>query len=160
MPMNKLVIIGAGGHGKVIADIALKNGYTDICFVDDNATGECMGFSIIGVTPSVVGLNDGKTDFVIAIGNNAFNNCNSLASLDLRSFNTSNVANMGSMFFGCSSLTSLDLSSFDTSNVREMNGMFSICSSLLSLDVSLFDTSNVANMGWMFMLLTGRIIYA
>lgn len=69
--MNKLVIIGAGGHGKVIADIALKNGYTDICFVDDNATGECMGFSIIGVTASIVSLNDSKTDFVIAIGNNA-----------------------------------------------------------------------------------------
>lgn len=68
--MNKLVIIGAGGHGKVIADIALKNGYTDICFVDDNATGECMGFQIIGATSSIVRLNDGKTDFVIAIGNN------------------------------------------------------------------------------------------
>ena len=25
--MNKLIIIGAGGHGKVIADVALKNGY-------------------------------------------------------------------------------------------------------------------------------------
>ena len=33
---NRLVIIGAGGHGKVIADNALKNGYTDICFIDDN----------------------------------------------------------------------------------------------------------------------------
>ena len=69
--MNRLIIIGAGGHGKVIADNALKNGYTDICFVDDSATGECMGFPIIGKCNDLESLNDGKSDFVIGIGNNA-----------------------------------------------------------------------------------------
>ena len=69
--MNKLVILGAGGHGKVIADIALKNGYSDICFVDDYARGECMGFPIVGVSSDVESLNNEKTDFVIAIGNNS-----------------------------------------------------------------------------------------
>lgn len=69
--MNKLIIIGAGGHGKVIADIALKNGYTDICFLDDNSTGECMGFPIVGKASDVESYNNGATDFVIAIGNNA-----------------------------------------------------------------------------------------
>lgn len=68
--MNRLIIIGAGGHGKVIADNAFKNGYTDICFVDDNLTGECMGFAIIGRLEDLVVLNDGKTDFVIGVGNN------------------------------------------------------------------------------------------
>ena len=34
--MNKLVIIGASGHGKVIADIAIKSGYEEIVFLDDN----------------------------------------------------------------------------------------------------------------------------
>jgi len=69
--MNRLVIIGAGGHGKVIADIALKNGYTDICFVDDHANGKCIEFPIVGKCDSICELNDGKTDFVIGIGNNA-----------------------------------------------------------------------------------------
>ena len=69
--MNRLIIIGAGGHGKVIADAALKNGYTNICCVDDNATGDAMGFPIIGTTADVECLNDGNTDFVIGIGNNA-----------------------------------------------------------------------------------------
>lgn len=69
--MNRLIIIGAGGHGKVIADSALKNGYTDICFVDDHATGECMSFPIIGTSADIEKLNDEKTDFVIGIGNNA-----------------------------------------------------------------------------------------
>ena len=34
--MKKLIIIGASGHGKVIADIAIKNGYETIVFLDDN----------------------------------------------------------------------------------------------------------------------------
>lgn len=67
---NRLVIIGAGGHGKVIADIALKNGYTDVVFVDDNAVGSCMGFPIVCTNAEIEKLNDGKTDFVIAIGAN------------------------------------------------------------------------------------------
>lgn len=68
--MNRLIIIGAGGHAKTVTDIALKNGYTDICFVDDNVTGECMGYPIIAKCDSLENLNDGKSDFVIAIGNN------------------------------------------------------------------------------------------
>ena len=32
--MNKLVIIGAGGHGKVIADIAMKSGNVEIGTLD------------------------------------------------------------------------------------------------------------------------------
>lgn len=69
--MNRLIIIGAGGHGRVIADSALKNGYTDISFVDDNATGNCMGLPIIGTSAEIERFDDGKTDFIIGIGNNA-----------------------------------------------------------------------------------------
>jgi sugar O-acyltransferase (sialic acid O-acetyltransferase NeuD family) len=69
--MNRLIIIGAGGHGKVLADIAVKNGYTDIFFVDDNARGNCMGFEIIGTCDNLTSLNNGASDFVIGIGNNA-----------------------------------------------------------------------------------------
>lgn len=69
--MNRLIIIGAGGHGKVIADSALKNGYKNICFVDDNMTGDVIGFPVIGTCDVIEHLNDGATDFVIGIGNNA-----------------------------------------------------------------------------------------
>lgn len=69
--MNRLIIIGAGGHGKVIADAALKNGYTNICYIDDHATGDVMGFPIIGTSADIERLNDGGTDFIIGIGNNA-----------------------------------------------------------------------------------------
>lgn len=66
--MHKLVIIGAGGHGKVIADIAIKTAYKNISFVDDNAFGSCLGFPIIGTCADIV--DDGETDFVLAVGNN------------------------------------------------------------------------------------------
>lgn len=65
--MKKLIIIGASGHGKVIADIAVKNGYEDIVFLDDDEEiKECAGFPVVGKTSMVVELNGDK---VVAIGN-------------------------------------------------------------------------------------------
>lgn len=69
--MNRLIIVGAGGHGKVIADNALKNGYKDICFVDDTIIGDVAECPVIGTCSSIEHLNDGITDFVIGVGNNA-----------------------------------------------------------------------------------------
>ena len=49
--MKKIVIIGASGHGKVIGDIAVRNGYEEIVFLDDNESiKECAGFLVIGKT--------------------------------------------------------------------------------------------------------------
>lgn len=65
--MKRLVIIGASGHGKVIADIAIRNGYEDIVFLDDdeNVKG-CAGFPVIGKTCEAL-KTDG--DKIVAIGN-------------------------------------------------------------------------------------------
>ena len=71
-------------------------------------------------------------------------------TLNLNSFDTSNVNDLFSMFYGCNNLTSLDVSSFDTSNVINMACMFCDCSNLTSLDVSNFNTENVTNMGGLF----------
>ena len=81
---------------------------------------------------------------------NMFTNCDKLTSLDLSNWDTSNVTSMSYMFYGCNSFTSLDLSNWNTSNVTSMSSMFNYCNSLTSLDVSNFDTSNVTNMDWMF----------
>ncbi len=67
---NRLIIIGAGGHGKVIADIALKNGYTDIVFADDKTVGSCIDIPIAYTSEQLQEQNDGNTDFIIAVGNN------------------------------------------------------------------------------------------
>ena len=84
-----------------------------------------------------------------------FYDCNSLTSLDLSSFDTLKVTDMGFMFYQCYELASLDVSHFDTSNVKNMEAMFCDCDSLTSLDVSHFDTSKVTNMGGMFVGATG-----
>ena len=45
--LKKLVIIGASGHGKVIADIALNNQYDEIVFLDDDKrVTESAGFAV------------------------------------------------------------------------------------------------------------------
>ena len=65
--LKKLVIIGASGHGKVIADIAVNNGYKEIVFLDDDETlTECAGFPVIGKTNQIVNTEGDK---IIAIGN-------------------------------------------------------------------------------------------
>lgn len=65
--LKKLVIIGASGHGKVIADIAVKNGYKNIVFLDDNADiKECAGFPVIGKTEEAKNID---ADKIVAIGN-------------------------------------------------------------------------------------------
>ena len=79
-----------------------------------------------------------------------FQDCTSIAGLDLSSFNTSNVTNMPQMFRNCSSLINLDLSGFNTSKVTSMSYMFSDCSSLTSLDLNNLNTSNVTSMSSMF----------
>ena len=64
--MNKLIIIGASGHGKVIADIAVKNGYQEIVFLDDNeSVKECAGYPVIGKTAEAVFMDGDK---IVAIG--------------------------------------------------------------------------------------------
>ena len=64
---KRLVIIGASGHGKVIADIAQKNGYTDIVFLDDNkAVKNCGDYAVVGMCADAAKYAD--RDFVVGIG--------------------------------------------------------------------------------------------
>lgn len=63
---NRLIIIGASGHGKVIADIALLNGYEDIVFLDDDQNKKvCAGFPVEGKTFMRSELEGDK---IVAIG--------------------------------------------------------------------------------------------
>ena len=69
--MRNLIIIGAGGHGRVIADIAQKIGsYKTIAFLDDGDAKETMGLSIVGKTSDVKKYIN-TTDIFVAIGNSA-----------------------------------------------------------------------------------------
>ncbi len=67
---ENIVIIGAGGHGKVVADIARKSGYKNVYFVDDIAKGACLGHPVIGTTAQLNEIDKTSTEFFIAVGNN------------------------------------------------------------------------------------------
>lgn len=67
---KKIVIIGASGHGKVIADIARLNGYEEILFLDDDTSKRSCGRYQVAGTSKDVRQYKGNYDFIIAIGNN------------------------------------------------------------------------------------------
>ncbi|MBQ8174435.1 MAG: acetyltransferase [Clostridia bacterium] len=65
---QKLIIVGAGGHGRVVADLAERLGcYGSILFLDDG--GPIGGNVVGGVSACKTYLAD--SDFFIAIGDNA-----------------------------------------------------------------------------------------
>lgn len=71
---KKVVIIGAGGHAKVIADIIIKSGDEVVGFLDDNIEKDTIiidDYKVIGKTEECLKLKEDKElYFIIAIGNN------------------------------------------------------------------------------------------
>ncbi|MFI3163505.1 MAG: acetyltransferase [Bacillota bacterium] len=66
---NKVVIIGASGHGKVIADIIIKSGDKVVGFLDDDTTKKIWNIPTLGaVCDYAKYASDCK--FIVAIGNN------------------------------------------------------------------------------------------
>ena len=59
----------------------------------------------------------------------------SLKTINLDSFNTSNVEEMSLMFYNCKSITSLNLGNFKTDKVKNIEGIFSGCESLKYLNI-------------------------
>ena len=63
--MKSIVIVGASGHGKVIADVAKCVGYEKITFLDDGRTGKVGNYEIAGDTSLIDSFD---ADFFVAIG--------------------------------------------------------------------------------------------
>ena len=69
---NKLLIVGAGGHGRSVAEAVLAANLFEIAgFVDDNASVDIFGFPVSGVTADLALLTDTASHVIVAIGNNA-----------------------------------------------------------------------------------------
>jgi sugar O-acyltransferase (sialic acid O-acetyltransferase NeuD family) len=70
--MSRLLIIGAGGHGKVVADAALSmRSWEQIAFVDDKGQtlGSPLGLSVVGTVAQLAELARDYRAVSIAIGN-------------------------------------------------------------------------------------------
>jgi len=71
MNKKKIAIIGAGGHGKVIGEIALLNNYKKINFFDDGINQiKQFDFSIVGNLETLKENIRNYDDFFVAIGDN------------------------------------------------------------------------------------------
>ena len=64
--MKKLLILGAGGYGKTVADVAAQLGYDEIRFLDDSRTGP----DILGTCEEYAKFLDRDTDIYPAFGHN------------------------------------------------------------------------------------------
>lgn len=66
---KSVIIIGASGHGKVVADIVVKNGDQVVGFLDDNPklANNYLGYPVLGEVSKYSSFTNAY--FVIAIGN-------------------------------------------------------------------------------------------
>lgn len=68
--MEKVIIIGAGGHGRVVIDAALWNPNLEVIgFLDDGNVEDILGISKLGKISDIEKFKEFK--FHIAIGNNS-----------------------------------------------------------------------------------------
>lgn len=69
--MTVLLIAGAGGHGRVVADCAFDTGrWSRIAFLDDASTGNTMDWTVVGKTADAPSLFAEFRNIVVAIGDN------------------------------------------------------------------------------------------
>lgn len=73
--MDKLLLFGAGGHGKVVLDIAQSLGYSIVGFVDQNiALGSMIcGYPVLGVEENLQSImtTHGVKKGVVCVGDNS-----------------------------------------------------------------------------------------
>ena len=127
---------------------SVKTIIMDASMKDARPTSTCCWFCLfIGMT-QIQHLDYLNTEEVTDISG-MFMYCQSLSSVDLSHFNTSNVINTEYMFCHCP-FKKLDLSNFDTKNVTNMEAMFYYCGGLVELDLRSFDMGKVENVAGMF----------
>lgn len=66
---GQLAVIGAGGHGGVVADAAELLGWT-VAFFDDHAQGAIAGWPLVGTVSDLLDAPQRVDGAIVAIGNN------------------------------------------------------------------------------------------
>ena len=88
---------------------------------------------------------------------NMFNNCSSLTSLNLSSFDMDRIIDMSYMFYGCKALTTIEFQTsgfycgMNDSKKGSMESMFSGCSSLEKVYLPYLYTTYTDSMSYMFL---------
>jgi sugar O-acyltransferase (sialic acid O-acetyltransferase NeuD family) len=70
--MTRLLIVGAGGHGAVVAEAAAEAGkWSEIVFLDDDGSkAQVLEFPILGTSGEMSSFLDSDTEVFVAIGDN------------------------------------------------------------------------------------------
>jgi surface protein len=78
-----------------------------------------------------------------------FTDCSALSTLNVNSFDVTNITGLNSMFYKCS-LTTLDLSNWEPINAQSTSHMFYGCNKLKTLRLDNFDMRSVTDTTNMF----------
>ena len=70
--MSRLFVVGAGGHGAVVAEAAVESGnWTEIVFLDDDESlGTVIDLPVAGRIEELFTLLDRQSEVIVAIGSN------------------------------------------------------------------------------------------
>lgn len=69
--MSHLLIVGAGGHGRVVADTAREmNIWKEIAFLDDYQEKSVLEWPVLGKLERAAGLVNEFSDIIVALGDN------------------------------------------------------------------------------------------
>ena len=79
-----------------------------------------------------------------------FNTCDKLANINLSGWNLASVADMSSMFINCTKIVSLDLSTWVPDLVTSVSSMFRGMTSLTSINISTWVLPNCTSIGTLF----------
>ena len=93
MPSQKLLIVGAGGHGRSVAEAAQLSAHFEVVgFVDDGAVvgSNILGVPVLGTTENLDSYRDYAHHAIVAIGNNALRE-SLMRKLRLAGFEWANV---------------------------------------------------------------------
>ncbi len=137
--------------------VSLSSVFASEYVCDESVDPECDGFYLASNGKTVVCSNakefvgtikyNGNITEYIKVDDSTLRDA-VIQNKELSTFCTSNVTNMGSMFYGASSFNQ-DIGAWDTSNVTNMIGMF-FWAEAFNQDIGKWDTSSVTNMERMF----------
>jgi sugar O-acyltransferase (sialic acid O-acetyltransferase NeuD family) len=70
--VSRLIVVGAGGHGAVVAEAAAESGrWDEIVFLDDDESlDHVLEYPVVGTTERISTLASDDPEFVVTIGNN------------------------------------------------------------------------------------------
>ena len=110
----------------------------------ENTTSVYGLFAGGGDLKKIDGLETWKTSNITNMGQ-LFYMSNHIESFDVSKFDTSNVTNFGLMFYGDFHIYNLDLSNWNTSSLKYMEAMFYNCSRIVELNLDNWDFRSVSS---------------